>query len=46
MYGVEALAPGVAAAAVAVMGVVATVAILVPAWRAADLDPAAVLRSE
>jgi len=44
MYGVEGLDPVVALTALGVMGVVALAAVVLPARRAAGLDPAEVLR--
>jgi predicted permease len=46
MFGVEDLDPTVAAAALAVMVVISLAAVLLPARRAARLDPAEVLRGD
>jgi ABC-type antimicrobial peptide transport system permease subunit len=46
MFGVDALDPTVAGAALAVMVIISLTAVLLPARRAARLDPAEVLRGE
>ena len=46
LFGVEALDPTIFALAPAVLGVVALLATIVPAWRAAWLDPVTTLRDE
>ena len=46
MFGVDALDPTVAAVALAVMVLISLTAVLLPARRAARLDPAEVLRGE
>jgi putative ABC transport system permease protein len=46
LYEVESIDPGVALVAAAVMGLIALAAVLVPAGKAAGLDPAGVLRGE
>jgi putative ABC transport system permease protein len=46
MFGVESVDAGVASVAGAVMGIIVLAAVLVPAGKAAGLDPAEVLRGE
>jgi len=46
LYEVESMEPGVALGGAAVMGLIALAAVLVPAGKAAGLDPAEVLRGE
>jgi putative ABC transport system permease protein len=46
LYEVASMDPGVALVAAAVMGLIALAAVLVPAGKAAGLDPAEVLRGE
>jgi putative ABC transport system permease protein len=46
MFGVESVDSGVASVAGAVMGIIVLAAVLVPAGKAAGLDPAEVLRGE
>ena len=46
LYGLEALDPGVFTAGVALLTLVATAAMVVPAWRGTRVQPAQALRSE
>jgi ABC-type antimicrobial peptide transport system permease subunit len=46
LFGVERLDPATYGGVVVLLGLVALAACLVPAWRAARLDPATVLRNE
>ena len=46
MYGVESLAPGITLLSVSAMGVVALLAVLIPAREAAAVNPAEVLKGE
>lgn len=46
LYGLEALDPAVFSAGVALLTLVATVAIVIPAWRGTRVHPAEALRSE
>src|SRR5690606_3388761 len=46
LFGVQLLDPATFAAVIAVLAITATIAAVGPAWRAARIDPATVLRSE
>jgi len=46
VYGVRVLDPSTFAAVAAALVLCATLACLVPAWRASRIDPAATLRAE
>ncbi len=46
LYGLKALDPGVFGRGVALLALVATLAMIIPAWRGTRVQPAEVLRSE
>jgi ABC-type antimicrobial peptide transport system permease subunit len=46
LYGVEPLDPVIFAATAAALGMVAGTAAVLPAWRAAGMDPADILKRE